>query len=154
MHTMALDKINTKNFKPAHRDNDKTKKCQKNIFTLMFNKAMEEMNLHRILKSKGSTGRLPGKIQLQESISEAIFRLAPTIRKKIYIVNRLCSQILSMMKFHFLLQLEHVIKKDSSILYCAQVHFLASAIPIFPEKAALKNFLIFFQKKTLILSSS
>ena len=83
-YSYALDIIDTKFFKPSHANNDRTKKCPKIRFTLVFcNKGMEQINLNRILKFKGSVACLAGKIQLQENIFVATYRLTPTVRNKI-----------------------------------------------------------------------
>ena len=62
----------------------KTKKCPKILFTLVFcNKGMEKINLNKIFKFKGSVACLAGKIQIQENISVATYRVTPTVRNKI-----------------------------------------------------------------------
>ena len=57
-YSYVLDIIDTKSFEPNHADNDKTKKCSKILFTVVFNnKGTEQMNLNKILKVKGSVAR-------------------------------------------------------------------------------------------------
>lgn len=83
-YSYVLDIIDTKIFKPSHANNDKTKKCPKILSTLVFcNKGMEQISLNKILKFKGSVACLAVKIQLQENISVATYRLTPTVRNKI-----------------------------------------------------------------------
>ena len=74
--------IGTKTFKPTPADNNKNRKCLKNILTVMFcNNRMRQINLNRILKFKTSIARLPGEMQLRENIPLATFKLTPTIKK-------------------------------------------------------------------------
>ena len=80
-YSSALDIFHTKIFKPNQAGNNKTKTCPKNVFTVMFcNKGMEEKNLNRSLKSKGSITLLPEKIEAQENIPVATYRLTLTVR--------------------------------------------------------------------------
>ena len=75
-YNYVLDISDINIFKSSHADNDKTKKCTKIPFTLVFySKRMEQMNLNKILKVKGSVARLAGKIQLQQNILVATYRL-------------------------------------------------------------------------------
>ena len=56
----------------------------KHIFTVICcNKEREQINCNRILRSDGSNTHLLGKIQLQENIPVATYKLTPTIRTKI-----------------------------------------------------------------------
>ena len=56
----------------------------KNIFTAMCcNKGIEQINFNRTLKSESFNTHLPGKIQLQENILVATYRLTTAITNKI-----------------------------------------------------------------------
>ena len=46
---------------------------------MFCDKGIEQINLNTILKFEDSITRLPGKIQLQENIPVATYRLTPTI---------------------------------------------------------------------------
>ena len=112
-YSYVLDITDAEFFKPSHIDNNTTKKCPQSIFTVMFcNIKMEQINLNRIWKLDGSIAHLPEKIQLQENIPVATFRLKPIIRNKKNLNYKEAVQlIIEPTKFHFWLLLEHGIVK-------------------------------------------
>lgn len=75
----SKDRIDTKFFKPSQAENNKTRKCSKNIFIVVFCNKRVEQSIDRNLKSKGSIPHFRGKRQLQENVRVITYRLTPAV---------------------------------------------------------------------------